>query len=81
MSALTKRILTLLGSLLLLWPAASVYAIGDEDILHPEEAYRYAVTDTGDALEIDWAVENGYYLYREKMSYESNTPAIVFGLP
>ena len=62
-----------------MWPAASVFALGDEDILHPEEAYRYAVTDTGDALEIDWAVEDGYYLYREKMSYESNTPAIVFG--
>ena len=79
MSALTHRTLTLLGGLLLLWPAASVFALSDEDILHPEEAYRYAVTDTGDALEIDWAVEDGYYLYREKMSYESNTPAIVFG--
>jgi len=62
-----------------LWPAAPVHALGDEDILRPEVAYRYAVTDTGDALEIDWAIEDGYYLYREKMSYESNTPAIVFG--
>jgi thiol:disulfide interchange protein DsbD len=63
----------------LLWPAASVHALGDEDILRPEAAYRYAVTDTGDALEIDWAVEGGYYLYRNKMSYESGSPAIVLG--
>ena len=79
LSATTNRLLTLLGGLLLLWPAASVFALGDEDILRPEAAYRYAVTDTGDALEIDWAIEDGYYLYRQKMSYASNTPAIVFG--
>ncbi len=79
MNAKTTRFLTLLTGLMLLWPAASAFALDEEDILHPEEAYRYAVTDTGDALEIDWAVEDGYYLYRQKMSYESNTPGIVFG--
>ena len=78
LNAFNGRILTLL-SLLMLWPAAPAHALGDEDILRPEAAYRYAVTDTGAALEIDWAIEDGYYLYREKMSYESNTPAIVFG--
>ena len=62
-----------------MWPTASVFTLGVEDILRPEAAYRYAVTDTGDALEIDWAIEDGYYLYRQKMSYESNTPAIEFG--
>ena len=64
---------------MLLWPAASVFAVSQEDILRPEAAYRYAVTDTGDALEIDWLIEDGYYLYRQKMSYESNTQGIVFG--
>ena len=57
----------------------SVFALGEEDVLRPEAAYRYAVTDTGDALEIDWAIEDGYYLYRQKMSYASSTPAIVLG--
>jgi thiol:disulfide interchange protein DsbD len=51
----------------------------DEDPLHPEDAYRYAVADTGDAIEIDWVVEDGYYLYRNKMSYASGNDAIVFG--
>jgi len=51
------------------------------DILRPEEAYRYAVADTGDAIEVDWVVEDGYYLYRNKMSYESGSPAVVFGTP
>jgi len=51
----------------------------DEDILHPEEAYRYAVSDTGSALEIDWAIEDGYYLYRKKLSFQSNSDSIRFG--
>jgi len=48
-----------------------------DDILRPEEAYRYAVADTGSAIEIDWVVEEGYYLYRNKMSYASGSEAIV----
>ncbi len=79
MTVITPRFLTVLGSLFLLLPALAVFALGEEDILRPEAAYRYAVTDTGDALEIDWAIEDGYYLYRQKMSYASSTPAIVLG--
>ena len=63
-------------SLLLAVPVASAQ---DEDVLHPEEAYRYAVADTGKAIEIDWVVEAGYYLYRNKMSYASDSDAIVLG--
>jgi thiol:disulfide interchange protein DsbD len=51
----------------------------DDELLRPEEAYRYAVADTGDAIEIDWVIEDGYYLYRNKMSYQSGTESIVFG--
>lgn len=50
-----------------------------EPILPPEEAFRYAVADTGSALEIDWAVAEGYYLYRDKLGVASKTPGIVFG--
>lgn len=77
--AFARRFVTLLPGLALLLSAASVSALGDGDFLRPEAAYRYAVTDTGDALEIDWVVEDGYYLYRQKMFFESNTPAIVLG--
>ena len=42
----------------------------DEEPLRPEEAYRYVVTDTGDAFEVDWAIEDGYYLYRNKLGFE-----------
>ena len=68
------------AALLLVLPLAVPVAFAqDEDVLHPEEAYRYAVADTGDTIEIDWVVEDGYYLYRNKMSYASNTDSIVLG--
>ncbi len=76
LKALNPSIAALL--LALIMPAA-VGLAQDEDILRPEEAYRYAVADTGETIEIDWVVEQGYYLYRGKMSYASATDSIVFG--
>ncbi len=56
----------------------SAYAAQDEP-LPPREAYRYAVTDTGDALEVDWTIEDGYYLYRNKLGFQSNSDAVILG--
>ncbi len=53
----------------------------DEEPLRPEDAYRYVVSDTGDALEIDWAVEDGYYLYKKKLGFESATDGFELGEP
>ena len=59
--------------------ATSVAGAQEDDILRPEQAYRYAVADTGSTIEVDWVVEDGYYLYRNKMSYASSSDAVVFG--
>lgn len=59
--------------------ARAPFAGAAEDILPPGEAFGYAVTDTGSALEIDWAVVDGYYLYRSKLGFRSRTPSVVFG--
>lgn len=53
----------------------------DEEPLRPEDAYRYVLTDTGTAIEVDWAIEDGYYLYRNKLGFESNTASVVLGEP
>ena len=53
----------------------------EQEPLKPEQAYRYAVSDTGDSLEIDWAIEDGYYLYRNKLGFDSGTDAVVLGEP
>lgn len=64
----------LLGALL-----ANAASAQDDEVLRPQDAYRYAIADTGDAFEIDWAVEDGYYLYRNKMSYASDSASIRLG--
>jgi len=53
----------------------------DEEPQRPEDVYRYAVFDTGDAIEIDWAIEDGYYLYRNKLAFESNTAGVELDAP
>jgi thiol:disulfide interchange protein DsbD len=51
----------------------------DEEILRPQEAFRYVAVDTGSAIEIDWAIEDGYYLYKKKLSFVSGTPGVSLG--
>ncbi len=67
--------LPLIAVLLLAHPAHAQ----DERPLPPQDAYRYAVNDTGNALEIDWAIEDGYYLYRDKLAFETETPGVTLG--
>jgi thiol:disulfide interchange protein DsbD len=63
----------ILQFLLLLLVAAPVVQAQDEQPLRPEDAYRYVVSDTGDALEVDWAIEDEYYLYRKELSFETTS--------
>ncbi|MGI9271517.1 MAG: protein-disulfide reductase DsbD [Woeseiaceae bacterium] len=51
----------------------------NEEPLRPEDAYKYVVTDTGDAFEIDWAIEDDYYLYRKELKFETTTDDVVLG--
>ena len=76
---MSKVFKPVLAAFLLVMSLAQILYAQDEDPLRPEVAYRYAAADTGDAIEIDWVVEDGYYLYRNKMSYLSGTNSIVFG--
>jgi len=47
----------------------------------PQDVFRYVVFDAGDALEIDWAVEDGFYMYQSAFDFESGDAAIVLGEP
>ncbi|MBT8092236.1 MAG: protein-disulfide reductase DsbD [Gammaproteobacteria bacterium] len=68
-----------LAALLLLTPAAT--ALADEEPLPVTEAFRYIITDTGDAFEIDWTIADGYYLYAQKLDFQSTSAAIRLGEP
>ena len=54
-------------------------APAEEALIPVTDAYQYAVSDTGDALEIDWVIEDCCYLYKDKLTFESGDGALVFG--
>jgi thiol:disulfide interchange protein DsbD len=72
-------------------PAAALIVLGtaapavvraqDQDILKPEQAFRYAVAAGADYLLVRWTIQPGHYLYQERMSFESRTPGVVLGPP
>lgn len=67
-----RFLLTLLAALA---TSASAWS-QEQELIPPSEAYQYVVVDSGEALEIDWAIEDGYYLYKNKLSFESGTDGV-----
>ncbi|MBM4195498.1 MAG: protein-disulfide reductase DsbD [Gammaproteobacteria bacterium] len=67
----------LLITLLAPWLAATSAVAADP--LRPEQAFRYAIDSTADAVTVRWTIEPDYYLYRERMSYATTTPGVVLG--
>lgn len=75
--AKTLRALTIAAVSVLLLPAPA--PAQDEEPLRPTEAFRYATFDTGSAIEIDWAIEDGYYLYKRRLGVATATPGVTLG--
>ncbi|MCP4300471.1 MAG: protein-disulfide reductase DsbD [Gammaproteobacteria bacterium] len=67
-----------LASLLLI-ACGVVPAFADEAPPTVTEAFQYVVTDTGDALEVDWAIADCCYLYRNKLEFQSGDGVLLFG--
>lgn len=69
-----RNLLDLLGS--------SSPGPGGEDFLPPEEAFRLTVTTTDPySLSAYWQIEDGYYLYKEKLSFRTESDVVQLGSP
>ncbi len=53
----------------------------NERPLPPQEVFRYVIHDAGDAFEIDWAVEDGAYMYRNEFKFAIDAAGIELGAP
>jgi len=42
----------------------------------PEDVFRYVIFDAGDALEIDWALNDGVFLYADGFGFESGDAGV-----
>jgi thiol:disulfide interchange protein DsbD len=69
--------------LLVLWAAFAgvAFALGNEDLLPPEQAFRIATKIEQDAALLSWDIADGYYLYRQKFKFIPKTPGAESGEP
>ena len=52
----------------------------EDEFLPPDEAFRLtAVADGADAVALDWAIAEGYYLYRHRVAVKTATPGFAVG--
>jgi thiol:disulfide interchange protein DsbD len=50
-----------------------------QDLLEPEKAFRFSARPLDDAIEVRFAIAEGYYMYRERFRFEA--PGAVLGKP
>ncbi|MGZ4995481.1 MAG: protein-disulfide reductase DsbD [Methylobacter sp.] len=60
----------------------SAFALGADEILPPNQAFKVSAKAlAADRIEISWDIAEGYYLYRNKMRFESKTGQIRLAEP
>jgi len=52
----------------------------ESDFLPPDQAFRVTSRIDGDLLRVRWAIADGYYLYREKMAIQAESPGLVVAI-
>jgi thioredoxin:protein disulfide reductase len=69
-------------ALILLLVSLPAVALMDDELLMPEEAFALeaSILDA-DTLVAEWRIADGYYMYRDKFGFESDTPGITLGTP
>ena len=77
MHKLTHHLFTLFCLLALL---AFSSAQAEEELLEPQKAFALSLQALDDGrIEARWQIADGYYLYREKIRFETDTPNITLG--
>ena len=54
---------------------------GDDDLLPADQAFAFSASMDGDRIRAEWDVADGYYLYKSKIRFSSDTPGIHLGDP
>jgi len=72
----------LLLIVLLLLPVPAVHAAGADELLEPDKAFRFSarVLDAA-AVEVRYAIADGYYLYRERFRFAAEPASVTLGEP
>lgn len=73
-----KSLLLYAFSILNLVPAGQVYA---SEPLYPEEAFKFDAVVDGNTIRASWTAADDYYLYKDKIRFESGTQGVELGAP
>ena len=74
-----RKLLTSFLGLLTLLAGAQVFAIGEDEYLQPEDAFKYTATADEKNVTVEWTVTKGYYLYKKRMGLAAATPGVTVG--
>lgn len=59
---------------------ADLLQSSDDDFLPPDQAFKLTVRPTGpDRVEVQWQIAEGYYLYRKRMGFSSDSAPLQLG--
>jgi thiol:disulfide interchange protein DsbD len=53
----------------------------ESDFLAPDVAFRVAARVDGNALKVRWVIADGYYLYKQKIEVQAESPDLVVSVP
>ena len=57
-----------------------IFSSSDDEVLHPDSAFKINLdVISNDKLLMNWQIEAGYYLYKDKFSINSNDSSLVLG--
>ncbi len=68
-------------ALLFLLAATTAPRAAEDEFLPVEQAFEYAVTTAPGALVVSYNIHEGYYLYRKRISFATDTPGVTLGPP
>jgi thiol:disulfide interchange protein DsbD len=71
-----------IGLLLLGFAALAAAQFKKDELLEPEKAFRFSARALDGAVEIDFAIADGYYMYRDKFRFVAEgNPGVRLGAP
>ena len=76
-----KSLLPFLALSALVTGSGASFAIGEDEFLPPEQAFKYTATADESQVTVEWQATPGYYLYKKRMGLAAGTPAVTVGEP
>lgn len=72
-----------LTALLWLWAiTAGAAGIKPQDVLSPDQAFQFSAHPiAADMVRVEWRIADGYYMYRDKIHFKSDNPAVKLADP